>query len=141
MTDEVAQRADVDKEQLERLSTFRYELRRFLRFSEDACRDEGVTMLHYQLMLHTQAFAGREWASIGEIAERLQAQPHGIVALVDRCEEAGLVQRKSSSADRRLVEVHLTGKGRRVLRRLAHAHRQELRALAGVVDAARAGAD
>ena len=132
-------KAPQDKEQYERLSSFRWQLRRFLRFSEDACREAGITMLHYQLLLHTQGFPGREWASIGELAERLQARPHGVVALVTRCEQAGLVQRRDSTQDRRQVEVHLTPKGRRLLRTLAQLHRQELAALAAVVDAANAG--
>lgn len=127
------------KQQYERLSSFRWKLRSFLRFSEDACRGVGLTMLQYQLILHTQGFPGREWASIGELAERLQAQPHGVVALVTRCEQAGLVQRRDSAHDRRQVEVHLTAKGRRLLRTLAQLHRQELAALAAVVDAASAG--
>ena len=127
-----------EKEQYERLSSFRWKLRRFLRASEDICRDAGITMLHYQLMLHTQAFQGREWASIGEIAERLQAQPHGVVALVTRCEHAGLVERRASAVDGRLVEVHLTAKGRRQLKRLARLHREELAGLAEVVEAASA---
>ncbi|NUO74051.1 MAG: MarR family transcriptional regulator [Frateuria sp.] len=125
-----------EKGQYERLSSFRWKLRRFLRVSEDICRDVGITMLHYQLMLHTQGFEGREWASIGEIAERLQAQPHGVVALVTRCEQAGLVERRASALDGRLVEVHLTAKGRRLLKRLAQLHREELAGLAAVVEAA-----
>ena len=125
-----------EKGQYERLSSFRWKLRRFLRVSEDICRDVGITMLHYQLMLHTQGFEGREWASIGEIAERLQAQPHGVVALVTRCEQAGLVERRASAQDGRLVEVHLTAKGRRLLKRLAQLHREELAGLAAVVEAA-----
>jgi DNA-binding MarR family transcriptional regulator len=125
-----------EKGQYERLSSFRWKLRRFLRVSEDICRDAGVTMLHYQVILHTQGFEGREWASIGEIAERLQAQPHGVVALVTRCEQAGLVERRASAQDGRLVEVHLTAKGRRLLKRLAQSHREELAGLAAVVEAA-----
>ena len=133
----VAREREVDeKGQYERLSSFRWKLRRFLRVSEDICRDVGITMLHYQLMLHTQGFEGREWASIGEIAERLQAQPHGVVALVTRCEQAGLVERRASAQDGRLVEVHLTAKGRRLLKRLAQLHREELAGLATVVEAA-----
>lgn len=127
-----------EKEQFERLSIFRWQLRRFLRVSEDICHEMGITMLHYQLMLHTQGFAGREWASIGELAERLQARPHGVVALVTRCEQAGLVERRASAQDGRLVEVHLTAKGRRQLKRLAQLHREELAGLAAVVEAASA---
>jgi len=121
------------KLRLQALSEFRFRLRSFLRFSEDAARDAGITVLQYQVLLHTQGFPGREWASIGEIAERLQAQPHGVVALVSRCEEAGLVRRKPSTVDRRLVEVHLLPKGRRMLAQLAQQHALELSHLAEAV--------
>ena len=133
--------ARVAKDELEKLSAFRHALRLFLRFSEDACRDEGVSMLQYQLLLHTQGMPGRDWASIGELAERLQAKSHGVVALVDRCESAGLVRRRTNDDDRRLVEVHPTAEGRRVLDVLARAHRGELGHLAEVVDQAAARAE
>lgn len=123
----------VDKTRYEALSDFRFRLRSFLRFSEDAAREEGITVLQYQLMLHTQGFAGREWATVSEIAERLQAQPHGVVALVSRCEESGLVQRKPSLVDRRQVEVHLLPAGRKKLARLAALHADQLDGLAEVV--------
>ncbi|MFM9425527.1 DNA-binding MarR family transcriptional regulator [Variovorax sp. GrIS 2.14] len=119
-----------EKQRFEALSDFRFRLRSFLRFSEDAAREEGITVLQYQLMLHTQGFPGRQWASIGEIAERLQAQPHGVVALVSRCEEAGLVRRKASAVDRRQVEVHLLAAGRKKLARLATQHADQLSELA-----------
>jgi DNA-binding MarR family transcriptional regulator len=130
----------LDKAGLERQSQFRYELRRFLRFGEEAARAAGVTAVQYHLMLHTQAFPGRDWASIGELAERLQSAPHGVVALVTRCEEAGLVRRQENKQDRRLVEVHLTAKGRRCVERLAAQHQAELGALAAVIEAARVSA-
>src|SRR5215212_963130 len=128
----------LDKAGLERQSEFRYQLRRFLRFGEEAARAAGLTALQYHLLLHTQAFAGRDWASIGELAERLQTQQHGVVALVTRCEEAGLVRRRENQDDRRLVEVHLTAKGRRSVERLAAQHQAELGELAAVIEAARA---
>jgi len=129
----------VGKQHLEALSDFRFRLRSFLRFSEDAARAEGITVLQYQLMLHTQGFAGREWATISEIAERLQAQHHGVVALVSRCEEAGLVRRKPSHTDRRQVEVHLLAAGRRKLERLAVLHEDQVAELAKVVALATRG--
>jgi DNA-binding MarR family transcriptional regulator len=122
-----------EKQRFEALSEFRYRLRSFLRFSEDAARAEGITVLQYQLMLHTQGFAGRDWATVGEIAERLQAQPHGAVALITRCEEAGLVTRRTSKVDRRQVEVHLLAAGRRVLARLAVQHADQLQELSEAV--------
>ncbi|RZL67270.1 MAG: MarR family transcriptional regulator [Variovorax sp.] len=125
--------AVTEKQRFEALSDFRFRLRSFLRFSEDAARDEGITVLQYQLMLHTQGFPDRQWATIGEIAERLQAAPHGVVALVSRCEEAGLVKRKTSEVDRRQVEVHLLAAGRKKLTRLAIQHADQLTALADAV--------
>lgn len=125
--------ASVDKRRYEALSNFRYMLRCFLRFSEDAAREEGVTALQYQLMLHTQGFADRNWATVSEIAERLQTQAHGVVALVTRCEEAGLVRRKPSEHDRRQVEIHLLPAGRRKLERLAAQHSSQLSALVEAV--------
>lgn len=121
------------KKRLEALSDFRFRLRSFLRFSEDAARAAGITVLQYQVMLHTQGYPDRDWASISEIAERLQIQVHGAVALVTRCEEAGLVQRRPSKVDRRQVEVHLRAAGRRKLDRLAIQHSDQLLDLAVAV--------
>ncbi|SIO50764.1 MarR family winged helix-turn-helix transcriptional regulator [Paraburkholderia phenazinium] len=117
-----------DKEDLEAMSLFRYRLRRFLRFSEEVTHAEGVTPLQYQLMLHVRGFPGRDWATVGELAERLQAAPNGTVALVSRCEANGLVLRRASRADGRQVEVHLTAKGAQCLARLASKHKPEIEA-------------
>ncbi|MET4580375.1 MarR family winged helix-turn-helix transcriptional regulator [Ottowia thiooxydans] len=127
----------IDKPRLEALSDFRFRLRRFLRFSEDAARAHGITVLQYQALLHTQGFSGREWASISEIAERLQAQPHGVVALISRCEEAGLVERRTSAVDRRQVEVHLLPEGRKILQALATELADHVAEIADVVSFAR----
>jgi DNA-binding MarR family transcriptional regulator len=132
--------APLTKADYEMLSEFRYQLRRFMRFSEDAVHGEGMTPLQYQLMLHLKGFPGREWATIGELAERLQAQHHGVVALVTRCESAGLVQRVTGAVDRRHVEVHLTQKGEQCIARLARLHRTELRSLSNVFSVRNIGA-
>ncbi|MDQ0012900.1 DNA-binding MarR family transcriptional regulator [Variovorax boronicumulans] len=134
-----SQRGSIEKQHLEALSDFRFRLRSFLRFSEDAARAEGITVLQYQLMLHTQGFPGREWATVSEIAERLQAQHHGVVALVSRCEEAGLVKRRPSTTDRRQVEIHLLAAGRKKLERLAVLHKDQVAYLAEVVALASRG--
>ncbi|TQK10642.1 MarR family transcriptional regulator [Herbaspirillum sp. SJZ107] len=114
------------------LSEFRYQMRRYEHFSETAVQAAGITPLQYLLLLHIKGFAGREWATVGELAERLQAKQHGVVALVTRCEAAGLVERRSHAGDRRRVEVHLLPAGEAILVRLAEIHRTELRALQGV---------
>jgi len=129
----------LDKPQLERLSQFRYQLRRFLRFSEDVSQEAGLTVLQYQLLLHTQGMPGRGWASIGELAQRLQAKPHGVVALVTRCEAAGLVARQPNADDGRMVEVHLTALGHKCLQQVAQRHESELGVLAEIISQANAG--
>ncbi|OIQ82786.1 MarR family protein [mine drainage metagenome] len=115
----------MSKSEYEALAQFRYQLRRFLRFSEEATRGNGVTPLQYLLMLQIKGFPGRDWATVVELAERLQAKHHGVVALVSRCEAAGLVARNASRGDLRLVEVRLTKKGEQCLERLARLHRAE----------------
>ena len=109
-------------------------MRRFLRFSEEVTRDSGITPLQYQLMLQIKGFPGRDWATIGELAERLQAKHHGVVALVSRCESLGLVQRQASASDLRRVEIRLTPEGERCAARLARLHRDELASLQGLLD-------
>ena len=75
-----------------------------------------------QLLLH-----GRY--TVGELAERLQAKHHGTVALVDRCEQVGLVERKRGREDRRRIEVHLLEKGARLVECIAQRHQPELQLL------------
>lgn len=94
-----------------------------------AARTAGITPLHYLLLLHVRGFPGRDWASVGELAERLQMQQHGTVALLTRCEEAGLVERRRNAHDRRRVEIHLTTAGAEKLQHLAALHEAELRSL------------
>jgi DNA-binding MarR family transcriptional regulator len=117
------------KTDFEALAQFRYQLRLFPRFSEDACNAQGITPLQYQLLLQTKGYPGRQWATLTELAERLQAKHHGVVALVTRCEALGLVQRKSSTSDLRQVEIHLTAKGEKQVEKLARLHRAELSTL------------
>ncbi|MGF6607294.1 DNA-binding MarR family transcriptional regulator [Paraburkholderia sp. WSM4175] len=119
------------KSDFEQLSQFRYQMRRFERFSEQAAQSEGITPLQYLLLLHIKGYPERDWATVGELAERLQAQHHGVVALVSRCEALNLVRRQVSDTDRRQVEVHIERAGERVLERLAELHRAELRSLEG----------
>ncbi|MDR6444890.1 UNVERIFIED_ORG: DNA-binding MarR family transcriptional regulator [Burkholderia sp. 1263] len=122
---------ELGKADFEQLSEFRYQMRRFERFSEQAAQSEGITPLQYLLLLHIKGYPRRDWATIGELAERLQAQHHGVVALVSRCEALGLVKRKVSETDRRQVEVHLQKPGEKTLAKLAALHRAELKSLEG----------
>lgn len=121
--------AELEKSEFEALADFRYQLRRFLRFSELLTRRHGITNLQYLLLLQVKGFPGRDWANVGELAERLQAHQHGVVSLVSRCEKLGLVERRPGRDDRRAVEVHLTPAGELLVAQIAQRHRDELRSL------------
>jgi len=118
--------------EIQALAEFRYQLRRFLRFSEVLVREYGITALQYQMMLQLKGFPGRQWANVGELAERLQSHHHGVVSLVSRCEKLGLVERRTGRDDGRNVEIHLTPKGDELIVHLARLHRDELVARRGV---------
>lgn len=120
------------KSEFETLSHFRYQIRRFLRFSEEAAHRYGITHLQYQLLLHVMGLPGRDWATVGELAERLQSHHHGAVSLISRCEKLGLVERRVGRKDRREVEVHLTPRGRELVNTVAAQHRDELLRLQGI---------
>ena len=115
------------KADFEKLSEFRYQLRRFLHVSEAILRTEGITPVQYLMLLHIKGMPGRHWATIAELAERLQTVHHGVVMLVSRCEAAGFVERRQSQADRRQVEVHLLPYGERRLARVAERHRGQIK--------------
>jgi DNA-binding MarR family transcriptional regulator len=108
------------------LARFRFALRVFLRFSEDAARDAGVTPNQHQLLLAVRGFPDGA-PSITDIAEWLQLRHHSAVELVDRAVEAGLVVRETDATDRRRQRLALTPHGATVLAQLSVAHRDELR--------------
>ncbi len=120
------------KKEFETLSDFRYQLRCFIRFSEDLTHEFGITNLQYLLLLHVKGYRNREWATVSELAERLQTQHHGVVALASRCEKLGLIYRKRGIVDRREVEIHLTDDGNKLVKKIARLHRNELLGLNGV---------
>lgn len=59
---------DLSKADFEALAEWRYQLRRFLRFSEEAAKAQGLTPLQYQLLLQIRGCKGRSWALVGELA-------------------------------------------------------------------------
>ncbi len=112
-----------------RMALFRYELRRFLRFSEHTARACGVTPQQYQLLQGVAGFTQDGSANISELAEFLQERHNAVVGLVDRALKRGLVRKERSSNDKRIVRVSLTRPGATVLLKIA---RQNLRELARV---------
>lgn len=123
------------------LAFFRHRLRKFLRFSERAARECGITPQQHQLMLGVAGFTGSGTASIREIAEFLQEKHNSVVGLVDRAVESGLVERTEDTADRRVVVVSLTERGEEILSRLSVLHRAEIKLLRREFLRAEAGSD
>ena len=121
----------LNKRDFEVLADFRYQIRKFVRFSEHLARQHKIKPLQYLLLLQIKGYPGRDWATVGELAERLQAQHHGVVALISRCEKQGFVERRRSSEDRRRIEIRLLKNGERILHKLARLHRNELVSLQG----------
>jgi len=110
------------------LATFRYELRRFLHFSERAADDAGVTAQQHQALLAIRAAPGAAMP-VGALAERLLLRPHSTTGLIDRLQKLDLVERFQADGDRRQVLVRLTPMGETLLATLSEAHRAELRRL------------
>ena len=111
------------------LAEFRCQLRRFLRFSEQAARAAGLASQQHQLLLALKGMPEGMPATIGALAERLQVRHHTTVGLVDRMEARGLVRRSHAGTDRRQVFVRLTSRGEGMLPRLSLSHRAELRSM------------
>ena len=111
------------------LADFRYQLRRFLRFSEDAARDAGLEPRQHQLLLAVKGMPDGVAPTMGAVAERLQLHQHSVVELVDRMEERRLVQRLPGAGDRRQVLITVTARGETLLARLSSAHRAEMRSI------------
>jgi DNA-binding MarR family transcriptional regulator len=123
----------------EALAEFRYQIRRFLHFSERIAREAGLEPQQHQLLLAIKGLPEGVEPTVGEIAERLQLQQHSAAELIDRTEARGLVRRSRSDADRRQVFVELTPAGERLLRRLSLHHREELRSAGPALAAALSG--
>jgi DNA-binding MarR family transcriptional regulator len=117
---------DLSLEEYRSLGEFRYQIRRFLGFSEEQVRAEGMEPQQHQLLLAIKGLPDSARATIGELAERLQLKHHSTVELVNRLEKLGYVAREGSDRDRRQVIVHLTHSGAKILRTLSIAHHQEL---------------
>lgn len=112
------------------LAEFRYQIRRFVRFSEEAARKGGIEPQHHQLLLALKGKPDHEEPRIAFIAERLQIQHHSAVELVDRMARKGLITRTRGDEDRREVHVQLTPSGQRILEELTVHMRAELRSAA-----------
>jgi DNA-binding MarR family transcriptional regulator len=108
------------------MAELRYQIRRFLRFSENAARQAGIEPQQHQLLLAVRGLPDGLNPTIGVLAERMQLQHHSTVELIDRLVERGFLIRLRSTDDRRHVLVKLTRDGEEFLQTLSLHHLQEL---------------
>ncbi len=113
-----------------RLAEFRYVLRHFLIFSENAALDAGLSAQQHQTLLAIKGASNKIPVTAGLLAERLGIRHHSAVGLLDRLAEKSLIRRQRNSADRRQVLIRLTPKAERLLARLSVAHQRELQRVA-----------
>jgi DNA-binding MarR family transcriptional regulator len=116
----------IDVETAIHAAAFRSALRVFLRKSEQIARAEGLTpQRHLLLLMIKGAPNGSEQATVTELSERLQLAQSTVTELVNRAEEAGLVERARSEDDGRVAHLRLTATGERKLARVFEAHAGE----------------
>jgi len=118
------------------LAEFRFQIRRFLHFSEAAAKAEGLEPQQHQMMLAIRACDDPLGPTVGNLAEHLLIRHHSVVGLIDRLAERELVERVRTGEDRRKVRVRLAPEGEARLRRLSGTHREELRRTGPVLKAA-----
>lgn len=109
------------------LGAFRFEIRKFLAFSEKAARGAGIEPQQHQLLLAVRGLPTDTRPTIGAVAERLCVAHHTTVALVDKLEDKGLLERERSTEDRREVLLSLTPEADALLERLSELHHDQLR--------------
>jgi DNA-binding MarR family transcriptional regulator len=120
-------RAHLSTSEFQALAEFRYQIRRFLRFSEDQARASGIEPQQHQLLLAIKGLPDNTKPTIGELAERMLIRHHSAVELVNRLADHGAVERVPAEKDHREVLVRLTHKGEKLLHSLSVAHHEELR--------------
>lgn len=122
-------RGGLSREHYAAIAAFRFQLRRFLAFSEAAALAAGVPPQQHQALLSVAGYLVPEPPTVGMLAEQLMVAPHTAAELVSRMVEAGLLIKTRGTQDRRRMELALTPKAEILLRELTAAHLEELRTM------------
>ena len=115
------------------LLEFRTSLRRFLHWSEAQAEAEGMTPAQHQLLLAIRGSGDPSGPTVGDVAESLLLRHHSVVGLVDRAHGAKLVRRVRDRDDGRIVRLHLTSRGDRLLARVSARHLEELQRIGELI--------
>jgi DNA-binding MarR family transcriptional regulator len=113
----------------ETLARFRYELRKFQAFSQQAAKRAGLTAQQHQALLAVRGFSGSGPVLVGDLARYLLIRHHTAVELVNRMTRLKVLSRGVDGADGRRVVLKLTKEGERRLQKLSKIHLEELRAI------------
>ena len=124
--DKMNERSFVSTDRLHKLAEFRFQLRKFLRFSEIAAEAAGISVQQYQMLQVIAAMPEGQGASISYLAERMILRHNSAVELVDRAVRAGMVRRESDDEDLRRSIVKLMPEGEKMLDQLIPLHVHEL---------------
>ncbi len=108
------------------LAEFRFQLRRFLNFSNAAAEEAGVRPQQYQLLLCVSGMPDELEPTIAHVASRMMLKHNSAVELVDRTNEQGRLRRAADPVDHRRILLRVTAQGERLLASLAAYHLEEL---------------
>jgi DNA-binding MarR family transcriptional regulator len=118
---------DVTQSDYQALAEFRYQIRRYLAFGDQAAESAGLRSRQYQLLLALKGMPNGMEATIKNLADRLGIRHHSTVELVDRLEKRDLVKRERSSIHRSFVFVCITKDGEMMLRKLVASRKADLK--------------
>src|ERR1700758_612229 len=119
-------RRNLTREDIQRLAEFRFQLRRFLNFSNAAAEEAGLRPQQYQLLQCVSGLPDELEPTIANVAARMMLKHNSAVELVDRTIEQGLLKRIADPTDHRRILLRVTPQGERVLESLATYHLEEL---------------
>lgn len=110
--------------------------RRLERVFERSLREQhDMTAITMEALLRLGRSEGAQM-SMKELADQMVLSSGGVTRLVDRLNEAGLVERLQCAEDRRIQWAHLTDEGQRVLQRALETHLGDLEEhFASLIDA------
>ena len=120
----------ITPEEYERLAQLRGGLRRYLAWAEERAREHNLTPAQFQLALAVRTHADPKGPTLSDLAATLLLRHHSVVGLVDRAQDAGLVQRQRDDQLGSRVHVTLTPRGSELLASLSELHLRELAELA-----------
>lgn len=116
----------LSRDDFQRLAEFRFQLRRFLNFSNAAAEEAGLRPQQYQLLQCVSGMPAELDPTIAHVAGRMLLKHNSAVELVDRTIEQGLLRRVPDPIDHRRILLRVTPQGERVLASLAAYHLEEL---------------